>query len=219
MIKVLITDDHPVVRLGIKQILEDDDTISIVDEAGNGKELFDKMRGQVYDVIVLDISLPGRSGLDFISQIKKTQPGTAVLILSIHSEEMYAMTALKYGASGYLTKNSAPDELISAIHKVSRGEKYISQTLAEKLADNFYEELNKSIQPLLSPREMNVLTLLAAGKTIVQIASDLSLSPKTVSTYRSRLLTKLNLKTTSELIRYAIFLEGSNQSVKDPDQT
>jgi two-component system invasion response regulator UvrY len=211
MIKVLITDDHPVVRLGLRQIMEDDMRIGLVDEAGNGKELFEKMSKQSYDVILLDISLPGRSGLDLISQIKKIQPSVSVLILSIHSEEMYALTALKYGASGYLTKTSAPEELISAIHKVSSGEKYISASLAGKLAENFIDESNTIFHPVLSPREMDVLILFSEGMTVVQIASKLSLSPKTVSTYRSRLLNKLNLKTTSELIRYAISKEGSSQ--------
>ncbi len=210
MIKVLITDDHPIVRIGIKQILEDDKSIGLVHEAGNGKELFEKMRMQRYNVILLDISLPGRSGLDLIGQIKKIQPDIAVLILSIYTEEMYAMTALKYGASGYLTKTSAPEELISAIHKVNGGGKYISSSLAGKLASNFFDDLKTSFHPVLSPREMDVLILLAAGKTVAEIASELSLSPKTISTYRSRLLTKLNLRTTSELIRYGISLEGDS---------
>jgi DNA-binding NarL/FixJ family response regulator len=165
------------------------------------------MIGNEYDVILLDISLPGRSGLDLISQIKKLNQKTAILILSIHSEELYALKALKYGASGYLTKSSAPEELLTAISKVSRGERYISSTLAEKLAENLFSDGDKSPHLFLSAREMEVLELLAAGKTVNQVAKELSLSSKTISTYRTRLLQKLNLKTTADLIRYSI-MEG-----------
>jgi DNA-binding NarL/FixJ family response regulator len=204
MIKVLITDDHPIVRRGLKQILEDEDRISLIHEAGNGKELFDRLRDQKYDVILLDISLPGRSGMDMISQIKKTQQSVAILMLSIHSEEIYAMKALKSGASGYITKSSAPEELVSAIIKVSKGERYISGLLADKLADFFLTESKKPLHQLLSARELEVLNLFALGKTVVQIAGELSLSPKTISTYRGRLLTKLKLHTTADLIRYSM---------------
>jgi len=204
MIKVLITDDHPVVRKGIRQILEDDDRIEKVEEAGKGRELLDKLRDEKYDVILLDISLPGGNGLDLIAQIKKMQPSVAVLMLSIYSEELYAIKALKLGASGYLTKTSAPEELLTAIHKVSKGERYISISLADKLADNLITKSDKQLFQSVSAREMDVLMLLAAGKSFTQIAAELSLSPKTISTYRDRLLTKLKLKTTSELIRYAI---------------
>ena len=204
MINVLITDDHPVVRRGIRQILEDENWISIIDEAGSGKELFERMKERKYDVILLDISLPGRSGLDLISQIKKTQKSVAILMLSIHSEEVYAIKALKLGASGYLTKSSAPEELISAIHKVSAGGRYISASLAENLAETLLSESEPELQQLLSARELEVLGLLATGKSVAQIAVELSLSPKTISTYRGRLLDKLKLSTTADLIRYAI---------------
>ena len=204
MISVLITDDHPVVRRGIRQILEDENWISIIDEAGSGKELFERMKERKYDVILLDISLPGRSGLDLISQIKKTQKSVAILMLSIHSEEVYAIKALKFGASGYLTKSSAPEELISAIHKVSAGGRYISASLAENLAETLLSESEPELQQLLSARELEVLGLLAIGKSVALIAVELSLSPKTISTYRARLLDKLKLSTTADLIRYAI---------------
>jgi DNA-binding NarL/FixJ family response regulator len=207
MIRVLITDDHPVVRRGIRQILEDDERISFINEASDGKELIEKMMEKDYDVILLDISLPGRSGLDMISQIKKINQNTAVLILSIHAEELYALKAIKFGASGYLTKSSAPEELLSAIYKVSRGERYISTTLAEKLAENLFSDGDKPPHLFLSAREMEVLELLAAGKTVNQVAKELSLSSKTISTYRTRLLQKLNLRTTADLIRYSI-MEG-----------
>ena len=207
MIKVLITDDHLVVRRGIRQILEDDDRISHVQEAGNGKELFERLKEQLFDVILLDISLPGRSGLDLISQIKRTQQSAAILILSIHSEALYAIKALKSGAAGYLTKTSAPEELISAIIKVSMGERYKSPSLADALAESLISDSEKPLYQLLSVREVEVLQLFSEGKKVVQIAAKLSLSPKTVSTYRERLLEKLKLHTTSDLIRYAI-MEG-----------
>jgi len=207
MIKVLITDDHPVVRRGIRQILEDDERIGLVQEAGDGKELFERLKENLFDVILLDISLPGRSGLDLIGQIKKTQSSAAILILSIHSEEMYAIKALKAGAAGYLTKTSAPEELISAINKVSVGERYISGSLAKSMAENLISDSKMPLHELLSSREFEVLSLLAEGKKVAQIASKLSLSPKTTSTYRERLLEKLKLHTTADLIRYAI-MEG-----------
>ena len=207
MINVLVTDDHPVVRRGIRQILEDDERIGIVQEASDGKALFEKLKEQLFDVILLDISLPGRSGLDLISEIKRTQQSASILVLSIHSEALYAIKALKSGASGYLTKTSAPEELLSAICKVSGGDRYISQSLADTLADNLISDTEKPLHQLLSPRELDVLRLFAEGNKIIQIAAALSLSPKTVSTYRERLLEKLKLHTTSDLIRYAI-IEG-----------
>ncbi len=211
MIRVLITDDHPVVRRGIRQILEDDERIILIHEASDGKELLDKLGKHDYDVVLLDISLPGRSGIELISQVKKIRQKTAVLILSIHSEELYAIQALKYGASGYLTKSSAPEELLSAVYKASRGEKYISASLAERLAENLLSDSDKPPHLQLSIRELEVLQLLSEGKKVGQIAEELSLSPKTISTYRERLLTKLRLKNTSDLIRYAIMegLKGS----------
>jgi two-component system, NarL family, invasion response regulator UvrY len=204
MTRILITDDHPVVRRGIRQILEDEEWITLIDEAGSGKELFERINEKKYDVILLDISLPGRSGLDLISQIKKTQKSAAILMLSIHSEEVYAIKALKYGASGYVTKSSAPEELISAIHKVSAGGRYFSASLAEKMAETLLSESEKPLQQLLSARELEVLGLFATGKSVSQIAVELSLSPKTISTYRGRLLDKLKLSTTADLIRFAI---------------
>lgn len=204
MIKVLITDDHPVVRRGIRQILEDDERISMVEEAGSGKEIIEKLKKQVFDVILLDISLPGRSGLDLIPVIKKVQKSAGILILSIHSEEIYAQKALKSGASGYLTKASAPEELITAIYKVAGGGKYISASLAEKISFNIIGEKNDPLHYKLSGRELEVISLLASGKTLSNIADYLSLSPKTISTYRRRILEKLNLKTTSDIIRFSI---------------
>ena len=216
MIKVIITDDHPIVRRGIRQILEDDERIETVHETGKGKELLEKLREEKYDVVLLDISLPGGSGLDLIGQIKKIQPSIAVLMLSIYSEELYAIKALKFGASGYLTKSSAPEELLTAIHKVSKGERYISISLADKLADDLITKSDEQVFQSLSAREMDVLILLAAGKSFTQMATELSLSPKTISTYRARLLVKLKLNSTSELIRYAI-MQSLSKNPSDND--
>ncbi|HVN57771.1 MAG TPA: response regulator transcription factor [Bacteroidales bacterium] len=213
MIKVIITDDHPVVRHGIREILEDDERISVIDEASDGKELIKKMLKQEYDVVLLDISLPGRSGLDLIKQIKKICKKTAVLILSMHSEEMYAIQAIKYGASGYLTKSSASEELLAAIVKVSEGEKYITSSLGDILNRSISTRENGPESQSLSAREMMVLDLFAEGKTVNQIAKQLILSPKTVSTYRERLLAKLHLKTTADLIRYRI-MEGLKKDTR-----
>ena len=204
MIKVLITDDHPIVRRGIRHILEDDERIGLINEAADGKELIRKLANQKYDVILLDISMPGRSGLELISQAKKIQPSAAVLILSIHSEEMYAIKALKSGASGFLTKSSDPDDLIRAIIKVSEGQRYISSSLADNLAESAVTNDSKPLHALLSAREMEVLVLFSEGKTIAHIALELFLSPKTISTYRKRLLDKLKLHSTADLIRYSI---------------
>ena len=217
MIKVLIVDDHPVVRRGIRQILEDDPMINLIDEASDGKELLIRMRNQIYDIILLDITLPGRSGLDLIGQIKKIQPSTAVLILSMHSEEMYAIKALRAGASGYISKSSIPDELMKALNKVLKGARYISTSMADRLTENLLSETGKSFQELLSPRESEVLSLIASGKTVSQIAKSLSLSPKTISTYRERLLEKLKLETTADLIRFAILEDIKEEKDSEKD--
>lgn len=202
--KILITDDHPIVRRGIRQILEDESRFDLIDEAGNGHELTARLSEKEYDIVLLDISMPGESGLELISKIKKKNSRTGILMLSIHSEEFYAIRALKLGASGYLTKSSAPDELVSAIEKVTSGKKHISSSIAECIASGIVDEPTEKSRPFISSRESDVLEHLADGKTLSQIAEDLMLSPKTISTYRERLLKKLNLSTTAELIRYAI---------------
>lgn len=206
MIKILITDDHPIVRQGIRQILEDDkfQRFGLIEEAVNGKELLEKIKTTVFDVILLDISLPGRSGLEILGEVKKNVSKTAVLILSIYPEEQYAIRAIKLGASGYLNKASAPEELIEAIIKVSEGGRYLTPSLTENITMNFFNEDQKPLYDKLSIRELEVITLIAEGKTLSNIATDLLLSPKTISTYRKRILTKLSLKTTSDIIRYAI---------------
>lgn len=206
MIKVLITDDHPVVRQGIKMILESDPARSFgpIDEASSGQEMMNKLVTSGYDIIVLDISMPGRSGLDMLGDIKKGWPEISVVILSMHPEEQYAIKALKLGASAYLTKTSATEELISCLLKVREGGRYITRSLAEKISMAVLDETEKPVTEKLSARELEVVTLLASGKTISAIAGELSLSPKTISTYRERILEKLKLKTTSDIIRFAL---------------
>jgi DNA-binding NarL/FixJ family response regulator len=212
MIRILITDDHPIVRKGIRQLLEDDqyERFGNIAEAGNGKELLDKLQSSDFDVVLLDISLPGRSGLELLGEIKKLKPAVSVVILSIYSEEQYALRAMKLGASGYLTKASAPEELIAAVVKAAQGERYISSSLAKKITFNLLEDKEAPLYEKLSVRELEVVSMLASGKTMSSIADKLSLSPKTISTYRERILSKLNLKTTSDIIRYAI-MEGLSE--------
>ena len=206
MINVLITDDHPIVRRGLKQLLEDDknERFGILEEAGSGKEMFEKLAILDFDVVLLDISLPGRNGLELLVDIKKIKPKLPVIMLSVYSEEQYAIRAIKLGASGYLNKTSAPDELITAIIKASQGGRYLSSSFTELVMDNFLDEKEGHSRDKLSVRELEVISLMASGMTISSIAQELSLSPKTVSTYRTRILSKLELKTTSDIIKFAI---------------
>ena len=203
MIRILITDDHPVVRQGIKQILNELEEEKIIQEAGNGRELFAKLCKNDFDIILLDISMPDRSGFDVLEEIKKTKPDIPVLILTMYPQEQYAIRAFKLGASGFLMKITAADELLVAVRKILKGAKYITPLLAESLAESF-DETDKPIHRKLSEREHTVLIKIARGKSIREIAEDLLLSEKTISTYRSRVLNKLELKTTAELIRYAL---------------
>jgi len=204
MIKILIADDHRIVREGLKQILAETPDMVVADEANNAQEVLRKVWDNEYDVLLLDISMPGRSGLDILKQLKSDRPKLSVLVLSMYSEEQYALRALRAGASGYMTKESAPDELIEAIRKVSTGRKYISPTVAEKLAFSLESGDEKPPQETLSDREFQVMCMIASGKTIKAIADELSLSVKTVSTYRARILEKMRMKNNSELTHYAI---------------
>jgi DNA-binding NarL/FixJ family response regulator len=204
VIKVLIVDDHAVVRQGLKQIITDVPDMTVVGEATDGVEALGKVQTEECDVLVLDISLPDRNGLDILKDVRVVRPKLPVLILSMHAEEQFAVRLLRAGASGYLNKESAPEELVKAIYKVVEGGKYISPALAERLAFEIEGEVNKLPHETLSDREFQVMGLLAAGKTVKEIAESLSLSAKTVSTYRTRILTKMNLKTNADLIHYAI---------------
>ena len=204
MIRALIADDHAVVRQGLIQILGNIPEITVAGEAINGQEVLDKVRAEAWDVVILDISMPDRSGLDILKQLKSERPKLPVLVLSMHSEDQYAVRALKAGASGYLTKDSAPDELVKAIRKVVSGGRYVGSCLAERLAFEIGADSSKLPHETLSDREFQVLRLIAAGKSITEIAAELYLSSKTVSTYRVRLLKKMNLKTNAELMHYAM---------------
>ena len=204
MIRALIADDHAVVRQGLKQILGDTPEMVVAGEATNGQEVLDKVRAETWDVVVLDISLPDRSGLDILKQLRSERPKLPVLVLSMHSEDQYAMRVLKAGASGYLTKDSAPDELVKAIRKVVSGGRYVSSLLAERLAFEIGTDSSRLPHETLSDREFQVLRLIAAGKSVTEIAAELYLSVKTVSTYRARVLQKMNLGTNAELIHYAM---------------
>jgi DNA-binding NarL/FixJ family response regulator len=204
MLQVIIADDHPVVRAGLKQMLTEAIAPIEVQEAGDGRELLGKVREQHFDVILLDISMPGMDGLDALKQLKVELPRTPVLILTVHPEAQYALRVLKAGASGYLTKNSAAEELIDALRKVLKGGKYISPDLAEKIAFALDSDTEKQPHETLSDREYQVLCMIASGKTVGEIADILALSVKTVSTYRSRVLEKMQMKNNAELTHYAV---------------
>ncbi len=204
MIKILIADDHPVVRKGLKEIIEITPDMMVGDEASNGQEALEKVRKDDFDVVLLDISMPGRSGLEILKELKSEKPELSVLILSMHPEEQYAVRVLKAGASGYLTKESAPEELIAAIKKASKGRKYVSSSLAEKLALYLEIDNERPLHENLSDREYEVMRMIASGKTITEIAGKLFLSVKTISTYRSRILEKMGMKSNAELTHYAL---------------
>ncbi len=204
MIKILVADDHAIVREGLKQIIADTFDMTVTDEASNGQEVLDKVTKNEYDVLVLDISMPGWSGLDILKKVKTEKPELHVLILSMHSEEQYAVRVFKAGASGYLTKDKAPEELIAALEKVSQGGKYVTASLAEKLALDLSSGSERPLHETLSDREYQVMCKIASGKTVKEIAEELCLSVKTISTYRSRVLQKMVMKSNAELTYYAI---------------
>jgi len=204
MIQVLIADDHTVVRRGLKQILAETSDIVVGAEAGNAQEVVDELRARPSDVLILDINMPGRSGLDVLSQINQEHPRVPVLILSVYPEDQFATRVLKSGASGYLPKESAPDELVKAIRKVHSGGKYISPSQAENLVQAFNSPLSLKPHEALSNREYEVLRSIASGKTVSQIAQQLKLSVKTISTYRTRILQKMNMQTNAQLTHYAV---------------
>ena len=204
MIKVLIADDHSVVRVGLRQILSGIRDIAVIDEAANAIEVLEKVKKNDYSVVILDIAMPGKSGLDALKEIKIERPKLPVLILSMYPEDQYAIRVLRAGAAGYMTKDSAPDELVTAVRIVAEGRKYVSPTFAEILALNLDIDREKELHEMLSDREYEVLCMIASGKTLSEIAGLLFLSVKTISTYRSRILEKMHLKNNAELTSYAI---------------
>jgi two-component system, NarL family, invasion response regulator UvrY len=203
MIRVIIVDDHPVVRRGLKQILASERDMQVVGEAENAREALCAIRRTACDAVVLDITLPDASGLEVLIQLKRERPALPVLIMSIHEEELYALRVLKAGASGYLMKNSIPVDLISAIRKITAGGKYISPSLAERLASE-QASPETPLHEKLSDREFQIMCLIASGKSLKEIGGTLCISGKTVSTYRARILEKMGMSTNSDMTRYAV---------------
>lgn len=204
MIKVFIIDDHFVVRRGLKQILSEEKDIDVVGEASSPEEFIDQHTTSFWDILVLDITMPGRNGLDALIELKNKNPGTKVLILSMHSDEEVVIRALKTGADGYLTKDSAPEELVKAIRQVYKGKKYVGSSITSKAMSDYTNGNGEELYKKLSEREFQVFCLLASGNSLAQISKDLSISVKTVSTYRTRIMEKFNFKTNIELVHYAL---------------
>jgi two-component system invasion response regulator UvrY len=203
-LRILIVDDHPIVRQGLKQTLADASEIGEIVEAASPQEALDLVRQRRWDAVILDIGLPGRGGLEVLKDIKQDAPRLPVLILSMHSEEQYAVRAIRAGAAGYLTKEAAPEKLVDAVRRVASGGRYISQALAERLATELTVDAARPLHASLSDREFAVLRLIASGQTVGDIAGRLSLSVKTVSTYRARILEKMRLKNNAELMQYVL---------------
>jgi DNA-binding NarL/FixJ family response regulator len=213
MIKILIADDHTMMREGLKQILASCSDMQVADEAGDGMEALRKIRSQELDVVLLDMSMPGRSGIELIRQIRDEKPRLPILVLSMHREAQYAGRVLKAGASGYLCKDGAPSQLIHAIRKVASGGVFITQEAAENMAQSLIPNQNVPPHTLLSNREFQIFRLITAGKSITEIADSLNVSVKTVSTHKARIMQKMNLTTTVDLVRYALkheLTEGSD---------
>jgi DNA-binding NarL/FixJ family response regulator len=204
MVNLLIADDHAVVRAGVKQLAAASGEIGEIGEAATGREALARLREAKWDVVLLDISLPDLSGIEVLKEIKREWPDLPVLVFTIHSEEQYAIRALRAGAAGYLCKSAPPREFMEAVLKVAAGGKYASPALAERLVTRLSTEHHESPHELLSDREYQVLCMIASGKTVTEIAEELSLSPKTISTYRLRILEKMHMKHSAELTRYAV---------------
>jgi two-component system invasion response regulator UvrY len=204
MMRVLIADDHAVVRRGLKEILTDEFGKATFGEATTALEALEHVQKQDWSIVILDISMPGKSGLDILADLKQTRPRVPILLLSVHPEEQFARRALRGGAAGYLVKESVPEELVKAVRKVLAGGRYISAGLAEKFAWDLGRSGDKPVHELLSDREFQVLRMISSGKGVKEIADELSLSVKTVSTYRARILEKTAMKNNAELIRYAV---------------
>jgi len=204
MIRVLVVDDHPVIRQGLRQILADSAEIEVGGEAADGREALELIRSEHWDVVLLDISMPGMNGLDLVKQLRSEKATVQVLVLSIHPEDQYAIRMLRAGAAGYVTKGSPPDQLVAAIRTVAQGENYISPEVSAKVLTTLIKTDNRPPHEMLSDREFEVMRKLAAGTTVSTISKELILSVKTISTYRTRILQKMRLKSNAELTRYAL---------------
>jgi two-component system, NarL family, invasion response regulator UvrY len=203
MTRIVIADDHTIVRKGLKEVLADSPDLVVAAECSNGQDLLSLVEHEKFDLVLLDLTMQGLSGLDTLKQLKSLKPHLPVLVLTMHHEEQYAIRAFNRGASGYITKDSAADELVTAVRKVTRGGRYVSSPLAEKIALSFMDHRERKPHELLSDREYQILCMIAAGKTISGIAEELSLSTKTISTYRTRLLRKMHMKNNVEIFDYA----------------
>lgn len=204
MIRILIADDHPIFRNGLKQIIEDEDELAVIDEAQDGKQVLSLLQKNKYDVLLLDLEMPVIHGLDVLQQAKQAYPELPVLILSFHSEDQYAVRALKLGADGYLAKDTAADDLVSALKQVLSGGKYVSHTFSQRLLEQIDKDPRRRPHEELSNREFQVFRELAQGRSIKEISYNLSLSPKTVSTYKTRIMEKMRMSNEAQLIRYAL---------------
>jgi DNA-binding NarL/FixJ family response regulator len=202
-ISILIADDHSILRAGVKRLLQEMPEISSLGEAADGNQILQLMRARAWDVLLLDLDMPGQAPLDVLRLVRSGHPDTAVLILSMYPEEQFALRAIKAGAAGYVNKQCAPEQLMSAVRRVSEGGTYMSANLASALASSLRTKPRETLDDLLTDREFTVLRGIAAGKSVTDIGHELNLSVKTISTYRARLLSKLNLRTNADLIRYA----------------
>jgi DNA-binding NarL/FixJ family response regulator len=214
MIRIVVADDHPIVREGLKQLLSATPDVSVVGEAQNGREVLERVRALDFDVLLLDMSMPGKSGIELIKQVRAEKPKLRVLVLSMHEEEQYAVRAIKAGASGYLTKESATAQLVSAIRKVASGGAFITDSVAQQLALGAMPQTEGPPHGTLSDREFQVFREIVSGKAVTDIAAELNLSVKTVSTHKARIMQKMNMSNPAELIRYAIH----HRLVDDPDR-
>lgn len=203
MIRILIADDHPIVRRGLKAILVSEFQAAC-GEAGNAQQVLSAVQSQVWNLVILDVTMPGRSGLDILGDVRKLRPKLPVLVLSMHPEDQLGKRALKSGASGYLNKESAPEELVKAVQKLLQGSMYVSPALAVRLASDLRDDAPRGLHETLSTREFEILRMLASGKTVTEIAEELHLSVPTISTHRSHILAKMNMTTTAALISYAV---------------
>jgi len=213
MIRIVVADDHTIVREGLKQVLSAASDLAVVGEAQNGHEVLQRVRELEFDVLLLDMSMPGKSGIELIKQVRAEKPKLRVLVLSMHQEQQYAVRAIKAGASGYLTKESASAQLVSAIRKVAGGGAFITEAVAEQLALGAMPQADGPPHSALSDREFQVFRLLVSGKAVSSIAGELNLSVKTVSTHKARIMQKMNMSNSTELIRYAL----QHRLIDDPD--